>query len=82
MILEDCTFTADVVLIGWAMNFASKLLLCAFDSWVQSWLVNLIFDAVAAALDLDDDDDLLDDDDDGDDDDGDGDDEYSVSEDF
>eukprot|EP00435_Cladocopium_sp_Y103_P061631 s41_g23.t1 len=25
MILEDCTFSADVVLIGWAMNFASKL---------------------------------------------------------
>ncbi|CAE7803039.1 ANK1 [Symbiodinium sp. CCMP2456] len=23
MLLEDCTFTADVVLLGWAMNFAS-----------------------------------------------------------
>ena len=25
MLLEDCTFTADVLLIGWAMNFASNL---------------------------------------------------------
>eukprot|EP00913_Durusdinium_trenchii_P005517 g5141.t1 len=25
MLLDDSTFTADVVLVGWAMNFASKL---------------------------------------------------------